>query len=102
MVGKVYKMKCPRCKEDVTMEDHSSVGGPKEYWVCHNCGQEEIMFVGKSWIHEEAVWQHKYDELEKEIDDFKGTKVEKSKRFSPRLKQLLKDRLPIMLKSEIE
>ena len=39
-------MNCPRCEHELNIEDHSIVGGPKEYWVCPNCGEEMMMFGG--------------------------------------------------------
>jgi len=38
-------MNCPKCKQDtIIFEDHSSIGGPKEYWSCTNCSEEMEMF----------------------------------------------------------
>ena len=37
-------MNCPKCGKRVVFEDHSLIGGDKEYWVCPNCNQEKIMF----------------------------------------------------------
>lgn len=34
---------CPYCGEPLSVEDHSSIGGPKQYWSCDTCGQEEYM-----------------------------------------------------------
>jgi hypothetical protein len=32
------------CGATLRFEDHSPIGGSKNYWVCDSCGQEEIMF----------------------------------------------------------
>ena len=39
-------MNCPNpaCKCKLIIEDHSSVGGDKEYWLCPKCGEEKVMF----------------------------------------------------------
>lgn len=35
---------CPYCGGPLTVDDHSPIGGPKEYWSCDECGQEQVMF----------------------------------------------------------
>lgn len=37
-------MKCPNCQGKVEFEDHTIVGGPKEYWSCTKCGEEMEMY----------------------------------------------------------
>lgn len=35
---------CHKCNCELIFEDHSLIGGDKEYWVCENCGEEKVMF----------------------------------------------------------
>ena len=43
IVGFQYS-KCPKCGMSLSFEDHSSVGGSKDYWSCGHCGEEQDMF----------------------------------------------------------
>jgi hypothetical protein len=36
---------CPKCQAPLAYEDQSSVGGPKDYWFCTQCDEEQMMFI---------------------------------------------------------
>lgn len=35
---------CPKCGSTLRFENHSLIGGDKDYWLCPFCGQEKVMF----------------------------------------------------------
>lgn len=45
---KKMRVVCPKCKEhNIHIEDHTLLGGSKDYWACDDCGEEQVMFGTK-------------------------------------------------------
>ena len=36
--------KCNKCGAKLEFQDHTPIGGEKDYWICPNCGEEKVMF----------------------------------------------------------